>query len=53
MMEYKFIFKFHYFDILPVEFGGDVRLPVLGDFGEFLRDVDFGHEDLDRVNGRL
>jgi hypothetical protein len=30
-------------DILAVEFGGDVGLPVFGDFGELVGEVDFGH----------
>jgi hypothetical protein len=30
-------------DVLAVEFGGDVGLPVFGDFGEFFGDVDLEH----------
>jgi hypothetical protein len=28
---------------LAIEFGGDVGLPVFGDLGKLLGDVDFGH----------
>ena len=43
VMEDKFSFELVEFDLLAVEFGGNVGLPVFGDFGEFLGDVDFGH----------
>ena len=35
VMEDKFAFEFVELDMLSVEFGGDVGLPVLGDLGEF------------------
>ena len=43
MVEDELAFKLVELDLLSVEFGGDVGLPVLGDLGEFLGNVDFGH----------
>src|SRR5579871_2873160 len=44
VVEDEFAFELVQFDGLPVEFGGDIGLPVFADFGEFFRDVDLGHD---------
>jgi hypothetical protein len=43
MVENEFAFEFVELYVLAVEFGGDVRLPVFGDLGEFVGDVDLVH----------
>jgi hypothetical protein len=47
MVEYELTFELVKLHILAIEFGGDVGLPVFGDLGKFLGDVDFGHGILD------
>jgi hypothetical protein len=42
-MKYEFTFELVELHILPVKLGGDVRLPVFGNPGEFLGDIDFIH----------
>jgi hypothetical protein len=42
-MKYEFTLELVELHILPVELGGDVRLPVFGNPGEFLRNIDFIH----------
>jgi hypothetical protein len=43
MVEDKFPFELVELHLLPVELGGDIRLPVFRDLGEFLGDVHFVH----------
>ena len=49
MMEDELAFELVELQVLAVEFGGDVRLPIFVDLREFLNDVDFVHDD--RVDG--
>ena len=44
MMEDEFALDLVEFDVLAVEFGRDVGLPVFRDLGEFFGDIDLGHE---------
>src|SRR5579864_1330840 len=46
MVEDEFAYKLDQLDVLAVEFGGDVRLPVFGNPGELFGEVGFGHVDL-------
>jgi hypothetical protein len=46
VMKYEFAFELIELHVLAIEFGGDVGLPVLGDFGKFFRDVYFWHGTL-------
>jgi hypothetical protein len=43
MVKDEFAFEFVELDVLAVEFGGDVGLPVFGDLGEFFGEVDLVH----------
>src|ERR1051326_26577 len=43
MVEDEFSFELVELDLLAVEFGGNVGLPVFGDLGEFVGEIDFGH----------
>jgi hypothetical protein len=43
MVEDEFAVELYELDLLTVEFGSDAGLVVVGDFREFLGDVDFGH----------
>jgi hypothetical protein len=43
MMEYELALQFVELHMLPIEFGGDVRLPVFRNLREFIGDVDFVH----------
>jgi hypothetical protein len=43
MVIYESAFELIKLHILAIEFGGDVGLPVFGDLGKLLGDVDFGH----------
>ena len=43
MVKYEFAFELVELQVLAIELGGDVGLPVFGDLGELLGDVDFGH----------
>jgi hypothetical protein len=45
MVEDKFSFELVELYVLAVELGGDVRLPVLGNPGKFIGDVDLGHDE--------
>jgi hypothetical protein len=45
VVEDEFTLQFVELKVLTIEFSGDVRLPVLGDLGEFLGDVDLVHGD--------
>jgi hypothetical protein len=46
MVKYELAVELDELDVLSVEFGGDARLVKLGDVGEFLGNVDFGHGSL-------
>ena len=43
LVEDEFSFELVELDVLAVEFGGNVGLPVFGDFGELFGEIDFGH----------
>src|SRR5215469_3110267 len=43
MMKHELAFDLIQLDLLPIQVGGNVGLPVFGDFGELFRDVDFRH----------
>jgi hypothetical protein len=43
MMKHELALKLYQLHLLTVKFGGDVRLPVFRDLGEFVGDVDFIH----------
>jgi hypothetical protein len=43
MVEDEFAVELYELDLLAVEFGSDAGLVVVGNFGEFFGDVDFGH----------
>src|SRR6202041_796467 len=43
MMEDELAVELYELYLLTIEFGGDARLVVVGDFREFFGDVDFGH----------
>src|SRR5262249_56529064 len=47
MVENEFALDFVEFHLLPVQFGGNVGLPVVGNFRELLSDVDFMHAGSD------
>ena len=51
MVEDELAFDLVELDVLTVEFGGDVGLPVFRDLGEFFGDVDFGHDGFSRSDG--
>jgi hypothetical protein len=48
-MKHKLTFDFVELHMLAVEFTGDIRLPVFGDFAEFISDVDFGHDYASKI----
>src|ERR1039458_3416231 len=49
MVKHKLTFEFIQLDILAIEFGGNVGLPVFGDFGKLFGDVDLGHVEPRRL----
>src|SRR5579862_45989 len=54
VVEDEFAFEFIELDVLAVEFGGDVGLPVFGNLVEFFGDVDFVHgRSFFRIRGML
>jgi hypothetical protein len=51
MMKYEGAVQLDELDVLSVELGGDARLVVIGDLGEFFCNVYFGHEGLKLLDG--
>jgi hypothetical protein len=49
MVKYELAIQLDELHLLPVEFGGDAGVAVVGDFCELLGDVDFGHSSLGAV----
>jgi antitoxin VapB len=44
MMKHELALQFVELHVLAIQFGGDVGLPVFGNLGEFIGDIDFVHD---------